>query len=127
MANTIRNAQMCGKIYRDTLVLDERSLAEKASDDAVMSVRGKINDLLTVKDSHAFVAAMTDAENGWAVINNAKYHTLALMVAAIDKVSPAGGITHFRATKAIMAVRTAGWNVRLDEHNVSVVSVEWIG
>ncbi len=108
----IRRAPMCSKIYRDALEPDTRTLEHKANDDAIMSIRGKINDLLTVEDSFDFVFAMTDAENKWDVINSEKWSPIAKLAEAISQVCPEYGMSIYRLEKAKDAARAAGWTVR---------------
>lgn len=103
---------------------DERTLDEKANDDAIMIVRGKINNLLTVKDSFDFIAALDEVQNKWTVINNEKYHPIALLVAAIDKANHTK-ISRFRLQKAAEAAEAAGWIIGWSKYNTRVVVVEW--
>lgn len=105
---------------------DNRILTKKANDDAIMAVRGKINNLLTVKDSFDFIAALNAVENKWIVINNEKYHTVALLVAAIDKASHTK-ISRFNTQKAAMAAEAAGWAVAWSKYNTRITGVAWIG
>lgn len=103
---------------------DERTLTEKANDDAIMTVRFKINNLLTVKDSFDFIAALDEAQNKWTVINNKKYHPIALLVAAIDKANHTK-ISRFRLQKAAEAAEAAGWVVTWSKYNTYITSIEW--
>lgn len=105
---------------------DNRTLEQKANDDAIMAIRRKINDLLSVKDSFDFIAALDATVDKWSVFNNKKYHTIAILTEAIDKASHTSA-SRWRLQKAIGAAREAGWQVAMDKYKVSVVSIEWIG
>lgn len=106
---------------------DERALEQKAHDDALMIVRGKINDLLTPSNSHDFIDALDATGNKWTVINNAKYHPIALLVYRIEKAQAHSGISQFKLQKAAQEAEVAGWAVTWNHWHTRIVRVEWTG
>ena len=105
---------------------DSRTLEQKASDLAIMTIRRKINDLLTVKDSFDFIAALDATVDKWSVFNNKKYHTIVILTEAIDKIKPEYPMSVYRLQKAKDAATLAGWTVRGGGWG-GQYEVEWIG
>ena len=101
---------------------DTRTLEQKASDSALMKIRGQINDALSVKDSHVFVAEMTDARNRWDVIN--KWLPLAEFITTLGKARAHSQISMFKVTKTKVAATEAGWTV--ERVGFLQYRVEWI-
>jgi len=104
---------------------DERTLLEKAHDQAINKARLTINSDLNIADGYEFIdelAATGDRVARQAVLN--KWRAYADVRLALGKLTDMS-ISQFRLTKAVAKARELGWTIERNRWNVGIDGISW--